>query len=563
MRSIGALVVATLLLVADLRGIAQRIPADERTPKLIVLLVVDQFRGDYVDTYHQQWSRGLRRLITEGAWFRQAHYPYFNTVTCAGHVSVATGAVPATHGIILNNWWDRANGKVVTCTEDDRYSIVSYGKPLTGIGESTARFELPTLADELRAQRSPAGHAIAFSLKPRSAIPLGGRRPDAVAWFDDHGAWATSSAFSAAPIPAVADFIARNPIERDLNRTWELALPEKDYLYENPTVGLKTVRGGMTLAFPHVLKGAGEEPDQQFYDQWQSSPFADEYLAKLSLSVATAMGFGAQQGPNLIGIGFSTLDKVGHDFGPHSREVQDILIRLDRTLGDLFDGLDRLVGPGAYTVALTADHGVAPVPERAVALGLDAGRIRMETLRATLEESIAKALGAGKHLTTIVGNSIYFEPGVYDRLQAAGALRAVLADLAKVPGVLRAYTRDELEGDRFVGDAMGHRAALSYRSERSGDLMLVWKPYWIEGASTAQHGTGYEYDAHVPVLLMGSGIAKGEYLAAASPTDVAPTLAFLAGITLPRPHGRVLTEALTRSLTASRHDVSPAAGARP
>jgi predicted AlkP superfamily pyrophosphatase or phosphodiesterase len=555
-----ALMLTALMLVSARGLVAQRIPADQRTPKLVVLLMVDQFRADYVERYHHQWSRGLQRLVTEGAWFRQAHYPYFNTITCPGHASVSSGTVPAMHGIILNSWWDRAANKAITCTEDDRVTPISYGRPIAGIGDSTARMQVPTLADELRAQRSPAAKVIALSLKARSAIMLGGRKPDAVAWFDDSGSWATSSAFTAAPVPAIADYVTRHPVENDFAKTWDRALPLDAYLFENPPVGLRPTRGGMTPSFPHVVKGPADAPDQMFYDQWQSSPFADEYLAKMALGVAESMGFGKLPGPNMLAISFSTLDKVGHDYGSNSHEIQDILVRLDRTLGDLFAGLDRLVGPGHYTVALTADHGVAPTPERSVALGFDAGRVRLETLLAVAEESLTKTLGAGKHVTSSANNYLYLEPGVYEKLQASPVtMRALLTDLAKVPGVLRAYSRDDLEADRFIGDAMGHQAALSHFPGRSGDVLLAWKPYWIESSNTTTHGSGYQYDTHVPVLLMGTGIAKGEYLALASPTDVAPTLAFLAGVTLPRASGRILIEALSALTGPAR----PATGNAP
>jgi predicted AlkP superfamily pyrophosphatase or phosphodiesterase len=548
-RRLGATLGLVLVIVfGGLATVAQRIPTDDRTPNLIVLLVVDQFRADYIDTYHQQWSRGLRRLITEGAWFRQAYYPYLNTVTCAGHVSISTGAVPALHGAVLNEWWERSSGKKVTCTEDARYTPLSYGRTVTAAtGESAGRFLLPALADELRAQHPGRGHTIAVSLKPRSAIPLGGHKPDAVVWFDDNGSWMTSTAFSAGPVPAVAEFVRRNPIEADFGNTWDLALRPDAYLYEDTAVGLQAATKGMTPSFPHVLKGNGDAPDRMFYDQWQSSPFADEYLVKMTLGVADSLRFATLPGPNLIGIGFATLDKVGHDYGPHSREVQDTLIRLDRTLGDLFAGLDRLVGPGRYTVALSADHGVAPAPERLLREGIEAGRIDRAALLSAAAASLTTAVGPGTHVATMLHNYLYLEPGVYEQLQAkAGAMRAVLTDLAKVPGVLRAYSRDELEADRFVTDTIGQQAALSYVAGRSGDLMVVWKPYWFESLSTSQHGSGYQYDTHVPLLLMGTGIAKGEYLTRVSPTDIAPTLAFLAGITLPRASGRVLTEALTR-----------------
>jgi predicted AlkP superfamily pyrophosphatase or phosphodiesterase len=525
---------------------ASRIPADDRTPKLIVLLTVDQMRADYIDKFHQQWSHGLRRLVTDGAWFRQADYPYFNTVTCVGHSSISTGAVPSVHGMILNQWWDRGAGKQVTCTDDDRAMIISYGKPVNAPGESSARMLAPALADELRAQLSPAAKTVAFSLKARSTVTLAGHHPDALAWFDDSGAWVTSTAFSKGPVSEVADFITRNPVERDFDKVWDRALPKSTYLYEDPAIGVHAANG-MTPSFPHALATAGEhEPDKAFYDHWQSSPFADEYLAKMALDVVDHMKLATAGGrTNMVAISFSSLDKVGHDYGPNSHEIQDILIRLDRTLGDFFAGLDRLVGPGRYTVALTADHGVAPIPERAKVEGLDAGRVGDATVTSAAEHVLVKAFGPGPWVNRIIFTELYLRQGAYEKLRGEPAVLAeVRAAIAAVPGVLTTYTRDELASNQFLGDPIGRQLVRGYYPERSGDFAVVLKPYWMLQVDGTTHGTGYGYDTHVPLLLMGTGIAKGEYLALASPTDVAPTLAFLAGITLPRAQGRALTEAL-------------------
>lgn len=544
-RACAAIAVTAIVLIADRAAVAQRGPVDSRTPKLIALLVVDQMRADYIDQYRQQWTRGLSRLLTQGAWFRQADYQYFNTVTCPGHASISTGAVPEFHGLILNNWWDRAVGKQVTCTEDANYPLITYGRPVTG-GESARRLLLPTLADELRVQRDPPGRTIAFSLKARSSITLSGRKPDAVVWFDDTGSWTTSSAFASTPVPAVADFIRRNPVENDLGKTWDLALAPESYRYDEQTDGLRPAKGGMTASFPYVVKGEADGADRTFYERWQSSPFADRYLVRMALDVARSLGYGALGGPNLIAISFSSLDRVGHDYGPNSHQVQDSLIRLDETLGELFDGLDRLAGPGQYTVALSADHGVGPIPEQSIREGLDAGRINVEQLKSAAEAAMAKALGATTRVAAFQHNYLYLEPGAFEKLRAnPQAMRAVVDDLSRVPGVLRVYTRDELEADRFGGDHIGHQAALSHTAGRGGDLLLAWKPHWVEGSNSTNHGTGYRYDTHVPLLLMGKGIAPGEYLQPASPTDIAPTLAFLADVTLPRVSGRVLTEALT------------------
>jgi predicted AlkP superfamily pyrophosphatase or phosphodiesterase len=448
--------------------------------------------------------------------------------------------------MVQNAWYDRAAGKQVACADDDAATIVSYGQPLTGPGESARALRTSTLADELRAQRNDHARVIAFSLKARSAVTLAGQRADAAAWFDDRGGWVTSSAYTSAPVPAVADFVRAHPVEADFGKTWDRTLAKAVYLFEAPAIGV-TPKIGMTNDFPHIVKGPNAGPDATFYSQWQSSPFADEYLAHMAASVAGTLGLGTAARTDFIGISFSTLDKVGHDFGPNSHEIQDVLVRLDRTLGEFFDGLDRTVGRGNYTVALTADHGVAPMPERAKTQGLDAGRVSADYIRAGIEDTLAVLSPAPvKHVKEFVNTDAYLTPGTWEVLRLRPALIAKLrADLGKIPGVLGLYTRDELDAGRFESDVTGQRLARSYMPGRSGDLVVVLKPYWITSATGTTHGSSYGYDTRVPIFFMGKGITHGEYLEPVSPTDIAPTLAFLAGITLPRAQGHVLTAAIT------------------
>ena len=545
---------ASLVLALVLVRTTERVAADSRTPRLIVLLVVDQFRADYIDRFGHQWSSGLRRLTVEGARFRQVQYPFYDTVTCAGHATISTGTMPSTHGMVMNDWWDRGSRKVVTCMEDTTTMPISYGAAVKARGESLARLRVPALADELRSQLSPAGRAIGFSLKARSAAPLAGRHPDAVAWFDDSGAWVTSSAFSNGPVPELADFVRRHPVDGDFSRIWDRALPKATYLYEDPAIGVGPLGAGMTAAFPHTLAGTSPSPDRNYYTRWQSSPYADEYLASMAIDVARGMRLGTPQGStDMIAVGFSTLDKVGHDYGPNSHEVQDVLIRLDRTLGDLFVSLDELAGAGNYVVALTSDHGVAPIPERARQFGLDAGRLDGTLILRTVDDILVKAFGKGNYLSRLVDSHIYFQPGVYARLRDQPAvLRGVRDALRAIDGIDAVYTADELENVRANDDAMARRLAGSYFSGRSGDLVFVTRPYWMVEAEGTTHGTGYGYDTHVPLLLMGKGIVPGEYLGSASPLDVAPTLGFLANVTLPYSQGRVLSEALSVVTPAPR-----------
>jgi predicted AlkP superfamily pyrophosphatase or phosphodiesterase len=508
--------------------------ADGRTPKLIVLLVVDQLRADYLDRFGHQWTGGLRRLMTDGAWFRQAEYPYADTVTCVGHSSISTGAMPSQHGMILNAWWDRGTQKLVACMDDESATTISYGKPVTTVGESLARLRLPTLADELRAQLTPASRVVSFSLKARSAAPLAGRRPDAIAWFDDSGSWVTSTAFSTGPVREIADYVARHPVDADFTRAWDRALPKTAYLFEeSPTT------------FPYPMAAGSPAPDRGFYARWQSSPFADEYLARMAIDVARQRRIGTTTSTDLLAVSFSTLDRVGHEYGPNSHEVQDVLIRLDRTLAEFFAGVNQLVGAGNYVVVLTSDHGVAPLPERTKQLGIDAGRVDQVALSNAVRAALVKSFGPGNYISRFVDGEVYLQPGVFAKLrQEPAALEMVRAAAHGIAGIQDVYTSDELEGGRSTDSALMRRYALGHVPVRSGDLTLVPRPYWLIRATGTAHGSGYGYDTHVPILLMGKGIVPGEYLSAATPLDIAPTLAFLANITLSHAQGRVLAEAL-------------------
>ncbi|HYB96902.1 MAG TPA: alkaline phosphatase family protein, partial [Vicinamibacterales bacterium] len=205
MKLAAAVLVGASLLAAPTAQMSAQAPSGR--PKLVVMISVDQMRADYVDRFRHQWSKGLHRLIEDGAWFRQADYPYYNTVTCAGHASMSTGTVPAVHGMVLNQWWERNNSRLVACTDDENAQLITYGGPVKGIGNSARFLMSNTLADEMRLQGFPAPKVVSISLKARSAISLGGRRPDVVIWLDEaDGEWVTSTAFAKTPAPFLADY---------------------------------------------------------------------------------------------------------------------------------------------------------------------------------------------------------------------------------------------------------------------------------------------------------------------------------------------------------------------
>jgi predicted AlkP superfamily pyrophosphatase or phosphodiesterase len=544
--AVVAVLVALLVTAFDApaRVLAQDKPAAATriAPKLLVLISVDQMRGDYIDRFQHQWTKGLKRLVADGAWFRQADYPYYNTVTCAGHASISTGTVPAVHGMVLNQWWERDNSRLVSCTDDEDTELVTYGIPVKGVGHSAKHLMTTTLADELRMQGTPAPRVVSISLKARSAINLGGHRPDAVIWLDEaNGEWVTSTAFSKTTVPYFADYIAKHPLRNEMGRKWERSMPKDRYLYDGSAQGRQRT-ALITKDFPHIVQGDGTEVGGAFTDAWESSPHSDAYLAGLAGAALDGLKLGRGPGVDFLSISFSALDKVGHDFGHDSHEVQDVLIHLDRELGALLDKLDRDVGKGNYVLGLTADHGVAPVPERVKAQGFDAGRISTVTIGRQIDEVLVRELGPGTYRTRVIYNDIYFNDGIYLKLtQNAKAMEAVIAVILKTQGVWRVYKKAELSAT----DPFTRASAFSHYEGRSGDLKMLGRSYWITSSSTSTHGTGHRYDTRVPVILFGAGIKRGEYLQPSAPIDLAPTLAFLSGITLPDAMGRVLSEALT------------------
>ena len=526
-----------------LAGLASMPPAaSAEAPGLVVVLVLDQMRSDYIDRYQHQWSAGLRRLLTEGAWFRRAAYPYLGTVTCAGHATISTGTFPAQHGMILNGWWDRERATSIRCADDAAQPLVSYGEPLAG-GVSAARLAAATLPDEIRAQLPGPSRVVSLSLKARSTTMLAGQAADVAIWFDDRGGWATSTAYTDQPVPFVQRFIDDNPVANDAGDTWTRTLPVGDYLFEDD-VAFERPGDGWSPSFPHPLGDDGAV-SPAFFLRWQRTPLSDAYLGRLAEAAVTTLDLGRGPGTDYLAVGFSALDKAGHKFGPRSHEVQDLLVGLDAAIGSLLETLDREVGPDRYVVALSADHGVSPIPEDAAARGLDAGRLQGGDIARRVDDALSSVLGPSTYVASGNYTGLYFLPGVYDRVVASPtALSAVTDAMLAAPGAWRVFRGDLLDSLDNPDDPVARAVRLSYFPGRSGDMIVVPRPYWIMSRDAATHGTLHAYDQRVPVILKGADIQPGQYLQEATPADIAPTLAFLTGVTLAQADGRVLVEAI-------------------
>jgi predicted AlkP superfamily pyrophosphatase or phosphodiesterase len=531
-----ATLVAVLLLSAA--------PGAQQPIRLVVIVVLDQFRADYLTTFASHWRDGFRALLSEGAVFTRVAYPYLHTDTCAGHFTISTGTMPRTHGMVANLWWDRETRRSIDCTEDDRVQPVTYGRG-SKIGQSARRSMTPSLGDELRTQR-PGGRVVTLSLKARSAIGLAGHGGDAVTWFDERvgvGSFVTSRAFSARPVPAVRAFLSRDSFEKDFGRVWTLRDPPETYRNADAGVGERP-RQPWTGVFPHEIRGAtGSRNDAVAL--WRASPFGDAYLGRMAAAMMDAFQLGRRDTTDFLGVSLSASDTVGHPFGPASRELEDTVARQDDVLGALIAHLDRTVGRERYVLALSSDHGVSDVP---VTRG--AGRVASEDVRERIEDILVTRFGPPPAKTRYIvaaSDFIRFADGVFDRVRAdAGLMASIERAVTAIPGVERLLRKDQLS--EHSSDPIVRAAALTNFEGRSGDLIIIAKPNWPVGgravAEAGSHGAPYDYDQRVPLILFGGGIRAGRYDRPATPADIAPTLARVAGATMPKAEGRVLTEAL-------------------
>jgi predicted AlkP superfamily pyrophosphatase or phosphodiesterase len=380
---------------------------------------------------------------------------------------------------------------------------------------------------------------VTMSIKARSAIGLAGHEGDAVTWLDERGAWETSSAYTKVPVGWVAAFIKANPIERDGGKTWERSLPEGQYQYQDDAPG-EQPGAGWSAKFPHPL---GAAADRAYYAHWVQSPYANDYLEDMAEAAIDDLHLGKEDATDFLGVSFSSLDSVGHAFGPRSHEVQDVLVRLDATFEKLINHLDEKVGRANYVLGLSSDHGVADIPEQVP----HAGRQSSQQVIGAIEEALKPFFGNGPCVAASAYTDIYLSPGVLDRLKTdKRAMAAVRDALLALPGIARVLRADEIATPeaRASNDKQVRAAALSYFGPRSGDLIIIPKENWLLAPSPTTHGTLYPYDQQVPVIFFGAGIQPGVNDDPATPADVVVTLGSLVGVQLPSPDGRVLKTAL-------------------
>jgi len=481
-------------------------------PKLVLVLTIDQFRYDYLTRYRDDYTGGLRRLLERGAVFTQARYQHSPTVTAVGHATYLSGALPAVSGIIGNDWWDRAAGRTVLAVWDPAVKIVGGA----GEGASPRRMFVSTVGDELKIARA-SSRVVALSMKDRGAIFTGGHMADVVLWYDGQTGRFVSSTFYG---PALPEWAVRFNDERraDAHRgaAW---------------------KGG------ELPKEAGPA----YYGAVSGSPFGNDLLEALAERAVEAERLGQRGETDLLAVSFSSNDAVGHARGPDSPEVRDVSVRTDQALGRLFAHLDARIGMRNVLVVLTADHGVAPVPEVQAGRRMPGGRVAAGTVRQAVQAALAARWGEGRWVVSPSDHSIYLDRQLVadTKVDLDDAQDAAQAAALALPHVLRAYTLHELLSGASAGDPLGRPFLLSAHVQRSADLQVVLEPYWMFAAQGTTHGSVFGYDNHVPIVFMGPGIRPGIYRKPITVNDIAPTLADILSVETPSGSaGRVLDEVL-------------------
>jgi len=480
-------------------------------PKLVVAIVVDQFRYDYLTRFRSDYSAGLEQLLTRGAVFSSAYYDHFPTVTAIGHSTVMTGATPSVSGIIGNDWYDREEGREVTSVSDAKTRLVG-GAP--GAGSSPRRMLVSTVGDELKMADTGRSRVIGISLKDRAAVLPAGHMANAAYWFDTATGNFVSSTFYFEELPAwVKDFNRAHAVDRFGGVTW------------------------MNHRMPQAQK--------PLYTALAASPFGNELIEQFAERALEAEQLGQHDVPDILAVSFSSNDYVGHEVGPDAPEVREMSVRTDKLLGEFFKAIDHTVGLKNTLIVFTADHGVAPLPELNAERHMPGGRIAPGVVTRTAQAALTMKYGEAQWIVSSSEHSLYFnlEAIAQKKLDRAEVNRTAAQALIEIPHVFRVYTREQLASGAITTDEIGRRLMNSFSMRRSADLEILLEPYWIFTQSGATHGTAFNYDAHVPVIFMGPGIRAGRYYQPIIVNDIAPTLAAILEVEAPSGSvGRVLAE---------------------
>lgn len=511
--------------------------AQEKRPRLVVGIVVDQMRHDYLQRFEGKFTdQGFKKLMKEGFEARNTQYNYIPTYTAPGHASIYTGTTPKYHGIISNSWYSRILDRSVYCVEDTT---------ARNVGDSSDRGSMSprnlltnTITDELKLTSNFKSKVIGVSIKDRGSVLPAGHLADGAYWFDDRNGNFTTSDYYMDKLPGwMANFNNRELVDEYTNQVWNTLLPIEKYTESTPddTPYEGGFKGKDTPTFPYDL--AKLRDDNGRYGIIRSTPYGNTLVFDVAKAAIEGEELGSDEMTDFIAVSLSSTDYIGHNFAPNSIEVEDTYLRLDRDLGNFIDYLDQQVGEGDYLIFLTSDHGAVENPSLLMDKRLPGGYFSQREAFAQVQKAINGIYGNGNWILDVSNGQVFLNRNTIEEagIKLEEIERAVANELIKADFMLDVLVATDLNRTDY-SDRLKSRIQNGYNRKLSGDILAIFKPGYLSGSygnTGTTHGSGFNYDTHVPLLFYGAGIKKGSTVRETMITDIAPTIAMLLNISLP------------------------------
>lgn len=505
------------------------------TPKLVVGIVVDQMRYDYLTRFYSKYSEGgFKRMVNEGFNCKNNHYNYIPTYTGPGHASIYSGTTPKYHGIIANYWYDKSEKASVYCAGDT--TVQSVGTKAKAGQMSPRRLKTTSFADENRLFTQLKGKTIGISVKDRGAILPAGHSANGAYWFQgkDEGHFISSSFYMNSLPNWVNDFNA-SEVAEDYLKVWNTLYDINTYTESGSD--LNTFEGGFkgkeTATFPYDLGKLNT--DNNGFDILKATPYGNSIVTDFAIAAIDGEQLGQDAVTDVLAVSYSSTDYVGHNFGVSSKEVQDTYLRLDKDLERLFNALDAKVGKGEYTVFLTSDHGAIEVPSYLQTVNIPSGYFDSRGFKTKLKDFLNTRFGASDLLENVSNQQIFLNR---ERINLLGlnlseVQEEIVNELMTYENIDKAYAASTMQSTSF-SNGIESLLQKGFNQKRSGDVLVVYDPAVISyGKTGSTHGSGLNYDTHVPLLFFGKGIMQGSTLSKTEITDIAPTISALLGISFP------------------------------
>ncbi|MBS9773546.1 MAG: alkaline phosphatase family protein [Tenacibaculum sp.] len=519
-------------------------------PKLVVGIVIDQMRYDYLTRFANRYGDGgFKRLLKGGFSLENAHYNYIPTYTAVGHTSIYTGTTPFNHGIIANNWYDKFLKKEIYCVDDENYKTV--GNNGDSGKKSPQRMLTTTIADQLHLAQNMNGKTIGIALKDRSAILPAGHSANAAYWFNggNKGQWISSTYYDMTELPKwVKKFNKSGKADEYLSKPWNTLYDISTYTEsrEDDNDFEQTFKGEEKPVFPHDIPSLRKKKN---YSIIRKIPTGNSFTADFAKACIIGENLGKGKYTDFLAISFSSTDYVGHQFGIASKEIEDTYLRIDKDLESLFNFLDKQVGKGNYTLFLTADHAAVPVPSYLKSLKIPAHYIKSKKLKNYVNEITKKYFNSEELVENISNFQIFLNHDKIESLNLdVNTVAQKIADkIINYKAIQKAVTARTLQTTNFTKGVL-NSLQNGYNQKISGDVMLIPSPATLpfyKSTKGTSHGSGYSYDTHVPVIFYGKGFKKGSSKTRYNITDIAPTISNLLQIEFPNGNtGKIITEAL-------------------